>query len=121
MKGKRYTTKDKIRILREVDGGKSVREVCQEKNIAEQTFYRWKRAFGMMDVSEARRLKELEKENDELKKLLAEALLKIGYWKRYAKKVGNGRGEVTGTNHNLSYFPTSRNVVCMLGAGAFVR
>jgi putative transposase len=76
MKGKRYTTEDKIRILREVDGGKTVQEVCREKNIAEQTFYRWKRVFGMMDISEARRLKELEKENNELKKMLAEALLK---------------------------------------------
>ena len=76
MKGKRYTTEDQIRILREVDGGKTVQEVCREKNIAEQTFYRWKRVFGMMDISEARRLKELEKENSELKKMLAEALLK---------------------------------------------
>jgi putative transposase len=76
MKGKRYTTEDKIRILREVDCGKTVQEVCREKNIAEQTFYRWKRVFGMMDISEARRLKELEKENNELKKMLAEALLK---------------------------------------------
>jgi putative transposase len=76
MKGKRYTTEDKIRILREVDGGKTVQEVCREKNIAEQTFYRWKRVFGMMDISEVRRLKELEKENSELKKMLAEALLK---------------------------------------------
>ena len=76
MKGKRYTTEDKIRILREVDGGRSVPEVCREKNIAEQTFYRWKRVFGMMEVSEARRLKELEKENNELKKMLAESLLK---------------------------------------------
>jgi len=46
MKGKRYTTEDKIRILREVDRGKSAGEVCREKNIAEQTFYRWKRTFG---------------------------------------------------------------------------
>jgi putative transposase len=76
MKGKRYTTEDKIRILREVDGGKSVGEDCLEKNIAEQTFYRWERTFGMMDISEARQLKELQKENSELKKMLAESLLK---------------------------------------------
>jgi putative transposase len=76
MKGKRYTTEDKIRILREVDGGKNVADVCQERNIAEQTFYRWKRAFGMMGISEARRLKELERENRELKQMLADSLLK---------------------------------------------
>lgn len=76
MKGKRYTTEDKIRILREADGGKSLQEVCRERNIAEQTFYRWKRVYGMMDISEARRLKDLERENNELKKMLAESLLK---------------------------------------------
>jgi len=86
MIGKRYTTEDKIRILREVDGGKTVQEVCREKNIAEQTFYRWKRTFGMMDVSEARQLKELQKENTELKKMLAESLLKNRVLERYAKK-----------------------------------
>jgi putative transposase len=76
MKGKRYTTEDKIRILREVDGGKTVLDICRERNIAEQTFYRWKRVFGMMEVTEARRLKELERENTELKKMLAEEMLK---------------------------------------------
>ena len=76
MNGERVLDGSKIRILREVDGGKSVGEVCREKNIAEQTFYRWKRTFGMMDVSEARQLKELQKENTELKKMLAESLLK---------------------------------------------
>jgi putative transposase len=76
MKGKRHTTEEKIRILREADGGRSVQEVCRERNISEQTFYRWKRQFGMMEVDEARRLKELERENGELKKMLAEALLK---------------------------------------------
>lgn len=47
-----------------------------ERNIPLQTFYRWKRQFGLMEVDEARRLKELERENGELKKMLAEALLK---------------------------------------------
>ena len=75
MKGKRYTNEDKIRILRSGDGGKSIVEVCQEKNISEVTYHRWKRQFGQMDVNEARHLKELERENTELKKMLAEALL----------------------------------------------
>jgi putative transposase len=76
MKGKRHTTEEKIRILREVDGGRSVREMCQEKNISEATYHRWRAQFGMMEVNEARRLKELERENGELKKMLAESLLK---------------------------------------------
>jgi putative transposase len=76
MRGKRYTREEKIRILREVDGGRSVREVCQEKNISEATYHRWRKQFGLMEVNEARRLRELERENLQLKLLLAESLLK---------------------------------------------
>jgi putative transposase len=74
MKRKRCTIKEKIRILRETDGGKAIIEVCKERNIFEKTFHRWKRAFGMMDVSEAKRLKEPEKENTELRKMPADAM-----------------------------------------------
>lgn len=77
MKGKRYTTEDKIRILREADRGeKNVVELCREANISVVSFHRWKKQFGQMDINEARRLKELERENTELKKMLAESLLK---------------------------------------------
>ena len=77
MKGKRYTTEEKIRLLREADRGeKSIQQLCREENVSEVTFHRWKKQFGQMDVNEARRLKELERENLELKKLLAESLLK---------------------------------------------
>ena len=77
MKGKRYTTEDKIPLLREADGGdKSVLDICREANISEVSFHRWKRQFGHMEVNEARRLKELERENTELKKMLAEEMLK---------------------------------------------
>ncbi|MSU70559.1 MAG: hypothetical protein EXS39_07260 [Opitutaceae bacterium] len=60
MKGKRHATEEKIRILPDADGGKSIVELCREKNISEQTFHRWMRKFGMMEIPEARRLKELE-------------------------------------------------------------
>jgi putative transposase len=77
MKGKRYTTEDKIRLLRAADQGeKSIQDICREANISEVSFHRWKRQYGYMDVNEARRLKELERENTELKKMLAEELLK---------------------------------------------
>ena len=77
MKGKRYTTEDKIPILREADRGqKSIQAVCQEQNISEVSFHRWKRQFGHMEINGARRLKELERENRELKQMLADSLLK---------------------------------------------
>jgi putative transposase len=50
-------------------------ELCREKNISEATFHRWKRQIGQMDLNEAKRLKALERENSELKKLLTEAQL----------------------------------------------
>jgi putative transposase len=76
MKGKRYTTEERIRILREADSAKSILEVCRDHNLSEATFHRWKRQFGQMEVNEAKRLKELERENSELKNMLAESLLK---------------------------------------------
>ena len=75
MKGKRHSTEEKIRILREADTGKSIVDICREKNISDVTFHRWKREFGQMDLNEAKRLKELERENTELKKMLADAML----------------------------------------------
>jgi putative transposase len=77
MKGKRYTTEEKIRIMREADRGeKSIQELCRQENVSEVTFHRWKKQFGHMEINEARRLKELERENNELKKMLAESMLK---------------------------------------------
>ena len=75
MKGKRYSTEDKIRILRQADAGQSIGEVCREQNLSEVSFHRWKKQFGQMEVNEAKRLKELERENTELKKMLADSLL----------------------------------------------
>ena len=75
MKGKKYTTEEKIRILRQADGGQSIAEVCREHNLTQVSFLRWKKQFGHMEVNEAKRLKELERENTELKKMLADSLL----------------------------------------------
>jgi putative transposase len=77
MKGKRYTTEEKIRIIREADKDRAITEVCREHNVSQVTFHRWKRQFGQMEVNEAKRLKELERENAELKKMLAETLLEV--------------------------------------------
>ena len=76
MKRKRHTTEEIIKILRKADGEQTVEEVCRDANISEQTFYRWRRKYGRMEMADAKRFKELEKENSELKKMLADEMLK---------------------------------------------
>lgn len=75
MKGKRYTTEQKIRILREADSGRTIQDVCRDNGISEQSFHRWKREFGMMELDHAKQLKELQKENARLKRMLADEML----------------------------------------------
>jgi putative transposase len=76
MKGKRYTTEQKIRILREAESSdKTIQEVCRERQISEQTFHRWKREMGMLEVDQAKQLKELQRENARLKRMLADEML----------------------------------------------
>jgi putative transposase len=58
-----------------VDAGQRIEEVCHEHNLSQVSFYRWKKQFGQMEVNEAKRLKELERENTEFKKMLADSLL----------------------------------------------
>jgi putative transposase len=61
MKGKRYSPEEKVRILRDVDAGKSIVDICREKNISDVTYHRWRKLFGHMNLNEAKRLKELER------------------------------------------------------------
>lgn len=77
MKKTRHTTERIIRILREAEASEcSNEEICRQHNISPQTYYRWKSKYGGMDLKEAQRLRQLERENSELKKLLADQLLK---------------------------------------------
>ena len=76
MKRKRYKTEEKIRILREAErSDKTIQDVCRERGVSEQTFHRRKREFGMMDVMQAKQLKDLQKENAQLKRMLADEML----------------------------------------------
>ncbi|MGB5830514.1 MAG: transposase [Thiohalocapsa sp.] len=76
MKKTRRSVEQIIRILREADGGVPVEEVCRRHNVSTQSFYRWRAKYGGMEIKEAQRLRDLEKENGELKKLLADQMLK---------------------------------------------
>ena len=75
MKGKRRSVEEKVRILRQADGDRTILEVCDANNISEQTFHRWKKEFGLLDVKQAKRLKELEEENGRLKRIVADQVL----------------------------------------------
>ncbi len=72
---RRFTEEQIIGILREQEAGGTVKEITRRHGVSEQSFYRWKAKYAGLEVSELRRLKELEAENAKLKKLLAEAHL----------------------------------------------
>ena len=76
-----------IAILQEAERGEqSIGAICRQHGIAETTFYRWRKQFGGMTVSEAQRLRELEKENSRLKRLLAERDLEVDALKELLAK-----------------------------------
>ena len=76
MKGKRYTTETKIRSVREAQSrDKTIQDVCRERQISEQTYHRWKRELGMLELNQAKQLKKLQRENTRLKRMLADEML----------------------------------------------
>jgi putative transposase len=77
MKKSRHSEEQIIGYLKQVEAGIPLKEMCRKVGVSEATFYNWRAKFGGMDVTDAKRLKELEGENAKLKKLLAEAHLDI--------------------------------------------
>ena len=77
MKKSRFSEEQIIGILKQAENGRPVAELVRENGITETTFYRWRRKFGGMEVSDARRLKELEEENRKLKRMVADQALDI--------------------------------------------
>ena len=72
MKKKRYSVEQITAVLRQVEVGSPVGAVCRQVGISEQTFYRWKKAYGGMLPGEARELKQLHEENGRLKRVVAD-------------------------------------------------
>ena len=89
MKQKRHTTEEIIRIIREATSDKDLEVVCRKHNISAASFYRWKKKFGGMELKDARKYRERERENGELKKMLADSLLKL----RVLEEVNAKKGE----------------------------
>jgi len=75
MKRSRFTETQIIRILKEVEGGRQVKEVCREYGMSDATYYNWKAKYGGMSASEIKRLKDLEQENRRLKQMYADLSL----------------------------------------------
>ena len=75
MKKSRYSETRIVRILKEVETGKLVKDVCREYGISDATYYNWKAKYGGMEASDIKRLKELESENQRLKQMFADLSL----------------------------------------------
>ena len=86
MKRARFTEEQIIGVLKEHEAGAKTADLARKHGVSEATLYNWKAKYGGLDVSEAKRLKQLEDENAKLKKLLAEAMLDNAMLKDIASK-----------------------------------
>lgn len=83
---KRFTESQIVAAIKQQEAGIAVKEICRELGISDATFYNWKAKYGGMEASDVVRLKELERENAELKKMFAEASIEIRAMKNLIEK-----------------------------------
>jgi putative transposase len=74
---RRYTDEQIIKAIKKHEAGAKVEDICRDLGISNGTFYNWRSKFAGMEVNEAKRLRELETENNKLKRLLADKLLEV--------------------------------------------
>ncbi len=91
MKKSRFTETQIVSILTEADAGRAVKDLCREHGISPATYYNWKSKYGGLDASELSRLKDLESENAELKRMYADASLERDALKKLLAKKLRGR------------------------------
>ena len=107
-RGKKYTAEQIVSLLRQIDvgtaNGKMTPQACKEVGITEQTYYRWRKEYGGLQVDQACRLMELEKENAKLKRLVAELSLDKLVLKDIASGNLNGFQFVSGCESFLQHW-----------------
>ncbi|MBS1703655.1 MAG: transposase [Armatimonadetes bacterium] len=87
MKRSKYSEEQIVRILQEAESGqKTQAQVCRDHGVSQNTFYLWKRKYSGLETDDLRRLRELERENEQLKLLLAERDLEISAVKKVFRK-----------------------------------
>ena len=90
MKRSRFSEEQIIGILKEAEGGSKVTELCRRHGISDATFYTWRSKYGGLEISEMRRLRQLEEENRRLKSIVADQALDIRALKDVLAKNGYG-------------------------------
>ena len=86
MKRKRFTEEQIIGVLKESEAGAKMDDICRRHGISSATFYTWRKKYGGMDASEAKRLRELEIENAKLKRIVADQMLDMSSMKELLAK-----------------------------------
>lgn len=95
MKKSKFSEEQIVRLLQEAESGqKTQAELCREHGVSQNTFYVWKRKYSSLQTEDLKRLRELERENDELKKLVAERELEISAVRKVFRKNGWSLPEV---------------------------
>ena len=77
MRKSRFTTEQIVGFLKEQEAGARVSDICRRLGISDNTFHRWKRKYGGLELSDAKRLKQLEEENRALKRIVADQALNL--------------------------------------------
>ena len=92
MRKRRFSEEKIIAFLKEVENGTKIADACRRHGVSEQTYFRWKRKYGGLDVNEARRLKSLEDENRRLKQIVADLTLDNQALRAVTSKSGDAHG-----------------------------
>jgi putative transposase len=86
MKGKRYSEEQIVQVLKEGQAGVGITEICRKYGISDASYYKWKTKYAGLEISDLRRLKQLEEENRRLKTMVAEQALDLQALKAVASK-----------------------------------